>query len=94
MQYTFLMCLLLFLPFLCRGQRNPFVKTPKVRVQGREFLVEGKEFISVGIAYQPGGSAKASEGYDPIADENRVNWERDLRVIHSLGVNTVRVYDV
>ncbi|KAJ3089290.1 hypothetical protein HK102_006736 [Quaeritorhiza haematococci] len=54
----------------------------------------GDEFIVKGIAYQPGGSALASDGFDPISDASKPLWSRDLEIMKSLGLNTIRVYEV
>ncbi|KAI9183083.1 1 3-beta-glucanosyltransferase gel4 [Blastocladiella emersonii ATCC 22665] len=51
----------------------------------------GKRFIVKGVAYQPlyGGAV-----HDPISNDRRAAWSRDLPWLAGLGANVVRVYDV
>ncbi|KAI1839825.1 hypothetical protein JX265_005109 [Neoarthrinium moseri] len=69
---------------------------PSLTVQGNKFVnaATGSEFQVVGMAYQIGGSAgyDPSHGKDPLSDGKVC--KRDAALMQSLGINTIRVYNL
>ncbi|KXJ96426.1 glycoside hydrolase family 72 protein [Microdochium bolleyi] len=69
---------------------------PSLEIQGNQFVnpKTGKAFQIAGMAYQPGGSA----GYDPEHKRDPLSdgkvCMRDAALMQSLGVNTIRVYNL
>ena len=65
-----------------------------VKVQGADFVnnVTSNRFKIIGVAYQPGGSDEFANGNDPLS--NGTLCLRDAALMQSLGVNTIRVYNV
>ncbi|KAH7039975.1 glycoside hydrolase family 72 protein [Microdochium trichocladiopsis] len=69
---------------------------PSLEIRGSQFVnpKTGKAFQIAGMAYQPGGSSgyDPSHGRDPLSD-GKVCM-RDAALMQSLGVNTIRVYNL
>lgn len=69
---------------------------PSLEIRGHQFVnpKTGKAFQIAGMAYQPGGSAgyDPAHGRDPLSD-GKVCM-RDAALMQSLGVNTIRVYNL
>ncbi len=67
-----------------------------LEVRGNHFYnpKTGNEFQIVGVAYQPGGSAKYSKtsGVDVLTDKDVCL--RDAALLQMLGVNAIRVYNL
>ena len=67
-----------------------------LEVQGNQFVNSktGDAFQIVGMAYQIGGSAgyDPSHGKDPLS--NGDICKRDAALMQTLGVNTIRVYNL
>ncbi|KAI0203145.1 glycolipid anchored surface protein [Astrocystis sublimbata] len=69
---------------------------PSLEVQGNQFVnaKTGDAFQIVGVAYQIGGSA----GYDPKHGKDPLSngdiCRRDAALMQTLGVNTIRVYNL
>lgn len=67
-----------------------------LEVQGSQFVNSktGDSFQIVGMAYQIGGSAgyDPSHGKDPLS--NGDICKRDAALMQTLGVNTIRVYNL
>ncbi|KAL9103908.1 MAG: hypothetical protein Q9163_001101 [Psora crenata] len=66
----------------------------EVKVQGSNFVnnVTSNRFQIIGVAYQPGGSAAYGMGSDPLS--NGTLCLRDAALMQSLGVNTIRIYNL
>lgn len=68
----------------------------EVVIKGQDFVIKdsNERFVILGIDYQPGGQA----GYDPAtghdALSNGKDCLRDAAVLQTLGVNTIRVYNI
>ena len=69
---------------------------PTLEVQGNQFVnpKTGNVFQIAGMAYQIGGSAgyDPSHGKDPLS--NGEVCKRDAALLQSVGVNTIRVYNL
>lgn len=67
---------------------------PPIVIKGKHFVDSstGNRFQMKGVDYQPGGSASYSGLADPLS--NAKQCARDIFVMKTLGVNTVRVYTV
>lgn len=65
-----------------------------VKVQGADFVnnVTSNRLQIIGVAYQPGGSDAFGKGSDPLS--NGTLCLRDAALMQSLGVNTIRVYNL
>ena len=63
-------------------------------MQGSEFVnnVTSNRFQIIGVAYQPGGSEAFGKGSDPLS--NGTLCLRDAALMQSLGINTIRVYNL
>ncbi|KAI8809871.1 Glucanosyltransferase-domain-containing protein [Cladochytrium replicatum] len=83
---------LTLVPFICfEGVAS---QTQPIRTVGTRLVTAAHEVFSVrGIAYQPGGQARAAYGWDPISDDAESSWIQDLPIMESLGINVIRVYD-
>ncbi|KAI9836392.1 MAG: hypothetical protein M1819_001422 [Sarea resinae] len=84
---------LLALVALCAGITSA-VQT--IKVQGSEFVnsVTNDRFQIIGVDYQPGGSSgyNPGSGIDPLS--NGTACLRDAALMQTLGINTIRMYNV
>ncbi|RAK97500.1 1,3-beta-glucanosyltransferase gel2 [Aspergillus ibericus CBS 121593] len=65
-----------------------------IEVKGSDFVNSktGDRFQILGVDYQPGGSSGFSSTEDPLGDADACL--RDAALMQSLGVNTIRVYNL
>lgn len=65
-----------------------------IEVEGKDFVNSdtGDRFQIIGVDYQPGGSSGMSKTKDPLSDPKECL--RDAALMQSLGVNTIRIYNL
>lgn len=68
----------------------------QVTIKGQDFIdtKTNQRLVILGVDYQPGGES----GYDPSSGNDALsngdNCLRDAAILQSLGVNTIRVYNI
>jgi hypothetical protein len=67
-----------------------------VEVRGQDFVnsVTGDRFVIIGVDYQPGGQGAISANNDRDVLSDAEACTRDAALMQSLGVNTLRSYNV
>lgn len=67
-----------------------------VEVRGQDFVssANGNRFVVVGVDYQPGGQGAISANNDQDVLSDAEACTRDAALMQSLGVNTIRSYNV
>jgi hypothetical protein len=67
-----------------------------VEVRGQDFVnsVSGDRFVVIGVDYQPGGQGAISTENDQDVLSDAEACTRDAALMQSLGVNTIRSYNV
>lgn len=67
-----------------------------VEVRGQDFVnsVTNDRFVVIGVDYQPGGQGAISEQNDKDVLSNGTACTRDAALMQTLGVNTIRCYNV
>jgi hypothetical protein len=67
-----------------------------VEVRGQDFVnsVTGDRFVIIGVDYQPGGQGAISANNDRDVLSDPEACTRDAALMQSLGVNTLRSYNV
>ncbi|KAH0019476.1 glycoside hydrolase family 72 protein, partial [Aureobasidium melanogenum] len=67
-----------------------------VEVRGQDFVnsVSGDRFVVIGVDYQPGGQGAISADNDRDVLSDAEACTRDAALMQSLGVNTIRSYNV
>ncbi|KAJ3414920.1 1,3-beta-glucanosyltransferase gas1 [Chytridiales sp. JEL 0842] len=90
----FTLCVIASLFALPSYPQTAFVHAGPIVIKGNQFFDSstGKQFFAKGIAYQPGRDSGII--YDPITNGKQSAWKRDLEIMHDLGMNVIRVYDV
>lgn len=82
--------------FVALGAATLAAAVTPIEVQGKQFVntKTGNAFQIVGMAYQIGGSAgyDPSHGKDPLS--NGDICKRDAALMQTLGVNSIRVYNL
>ncbi|ORY73679.1 Glucanosyltransferase-domain-containing protein [Protomyces lactucae-debilis] len=63
--------------------------TTPITIKGNTFMRGNERFFLVGVDYQPGGSSDLT---DPLS--NPTICARDIAVMQTLGINTIRIYTV
>lgn len=67
-----------------------------VEIRGQDFVnsVSGDRFVVIGVDYQPGGQGALSANNDRDVLSDAEACTRDAALMQSLGVNTIRSYNV
>ena len=82
-------------PLKNSAKETSFSSKEGVFISGRQLLVHGDPFIMKGICYSPvrkGGNFPEDLIINNPTEKNLVVIERDFRMMHAAGINTIRTY--